>query len=54
MNLFCVNLTVVNKTKLVTLLMLFFKLHALTGMAEMRNSYKISLRKSDVEDYCKT
>jgi len=34
--------------------MLFFKLHALTGMAEMRNSYKISFRKSDVKDYCKT
>jgi hypothetical protein len=54
MNLFCVNLTVVNNTKLVTILMLFFKLRALTGMAEMRNSFKISYRKSDVKDHRKT
>jgi hypothetical protein len=54
MHLFCVNLTAVNKTKLVTLLMLFFKLHELTGMAEMRNSYKISFRKPDGKDHSKT
>jgi len=34
--------------------MLFLKLHAWTGMVEMRNSYKISFRKPDGKDHCET